>query len=102
MESALSLCSILCADNIREFMQYKKLQMRENIRPAPRQFILWTSLFFFFGCSVSGCSLGSTSAATRGRELFQNCTPCHQSDGSGNPEIGAPNIAAMKAWYVRE
>ncbi len=37
----------------------------------------------------------------RGQELFQNCVPCHQADGSGNPEIGAPNIAGMKAWYVQ-
>jgi cytochrome c553 len=76
--------------------------MRENTRLAPRQIALWTSLLLFFGCSLSGCSLGSTSAATRGQDLFQNCAPCHQSDGSGNPEIGAPNIAGMKAWYVEE
>lgn len=38
----------------------------------------------------------------RGQELFQNCVPCHQPDGSGNSEIGAPNIAGMKAWYVQE
>jgi cytochrome c553 len=74
--------------------------MHENTKLAPRQIALWTSLLLFFGCSVSGCRLGSTSAATRGQELFQNCAPCHQTDGSGNPAIGAPNIAGMSAWYV--
>lgn len=38
----------------------------------------------------------------RGQELFQNCAPCHQADGSGNSAVGAPNIAGMKAWYVEE
>ena len=52
------------------------------------------------GLSLSGCSLGKTDAATRGQEVFQTCVPCHNADGSGNPEIGAPNIAGMKAWYV--
>jgi len=46
--------------------------------------------------------MGTTSAATRGREVFQTCVPCHQQDGSGNSEIGAPNIAGMNAWYVQE
>ena len=74
--------------------------MRKYSGHAARRVGLWTSLVLFLGCSVSGCSLGSTSAASRGRELFQNCAPCHQLDGSGNSEIGAPNIAGMKAWYV--
>lgn len=76
--------------------------MCENNRIAIRKIILWSSLLVFFGCCVSGCSLGSTGAATRGRELFQNCAPCHQPDGSGNSDIGAPNIAGMKSWYVEE
>src|SRR5258708_31351288 len=76
--------------------------MRENIRLDSRRFALWTALLFFTACGLSGCSMGSTNAATRGRELFQNCAPCHQPDGSGNAEIGAANIAGMKAWYVQE
>jgi cytochrome c553 len=44
--------------------------------------------------------MGATDAATRGQELFETCVPCHNSDGSGNPEVGAPNIAGMKQWYV--
>jgi cytochrome c553 len=54
------------------------------------------------GLSLSGCSLGGTDAATRGREVFETCVPCHNADGSGNPAIGAPNIAGMKEWYVEE
>lgn len=46
--------------------------------------------------------MGTTDAATRGKELFETCVPCHQADGSGNPVVGAPNIAGMKEWYVEE
>ena len=44
--------------------------------------------------------MGATDAATRGQEVFETCVPCHNADGSGNPTIGAPNIAGMKEWYV--
>jgi cytochrome c553 len=50
--------------------------------------------------NLCGCRLGSTDAATRGQEVFETCVPCHNADGSGNPAIGAPNIAGMKQWYV--
>jgi len=46
--------------------------------------------------------MGQTDAATRGREVFETCVPCHNADGSGNAAIGAPNIAGMKEWYVEE
>jgi cytochrome c553 len=52
------------------------------------------------GLTLSGCRLGATDAATRGREVFETCVPCHNADGSGNSEVGAPNIAGMKSWYV--
>jgi len=61
-----------------------------------------TSLVFLCGWILSGCGLGATSAAARGQQVFQTCVPCHQPDGSGNAEIGAPNIAGMNAWYVVE
>src|ERR1035437_6119317 len=76
--------------------------MRENNEKAVRQIVFWTFLVLFLGASVSGCSLGATDSTTRGRELFQNCAPCHQPNGSGNSEIGAPHIAGMKAWYVQQ
>ena len=46
--------------------------------------------------------MGTTDAATRGKELYETCVPCHQQDGSGNSVIGAPNIAGMSDWYVEE
>jgi len=52
------------------------------------------------GLVLSGCRMGATDAATRGQEVFDTCVPCHNSDGSGNSAVGAPNIAGMKAWYV--
>jgi len=69
-------------------------------RPVPHRIALWTLLLLIGGLSLSGCSLGKTDAATRGREVFETCVPCHNADGSGNPTIGAPNIAGMKEWYV--
>ena len=61
----------------------------------------WTLPLLVGGLNLSGCRLGTTDAATRGREVFETCVPCHNADGSGNPEIGAPNIAGMKEWYVQ-
>ena len=66
----------------------------------PHRIALWALLLFAGGLNFSGCRLGTTDAATRGREVFETCVPCHNSDGSGNPAVGAPNIAGMKEWYV--
>ena len=30
------------------------------------------------------------------------CVTCHGVDGRGNEAIGAPKIAGMEAWYVRD
>lgn len=54
------------------------------------------------GLGLLGCQMGATDAATRGREVFETCVPCHNADGSGNATLGAPNIAGMKEWYVAE
>jgi len=54
------------------------------------------------GLNLSGCGWGNTDAATRGKEVFETCVPCHSADGSGNAAVGAPNIAGMKEWYVEE
>ena len=69
-------------------------------KSVPHRFAFWTLLLSIGGLNLSGCRLGTTDAATRGQEVFQTCVPCHNADGSGNPAIGAPNIAGMKAWYV--
>jgi cytochrome c553 len=76
--------------------------MRVNSKLAAYQMVLCASLLLLCGWSISGCGMGPTSAASRGRRIFQTCEPCHQPDGSGNSEIGAPNIAGMNAWYVQE
>jgi cytochrome c oxidase subunit 2 len=66
----------------------------------PYRVTLCTLLLFAGGLNLSGCRLGTTDAATRGQEVFETCVPCHNADGSGNPTVGAPNIAGMKEWYV--
>jgi cytochrome c oxidase subunit 2 len=76
--------------------------MRKVQTLVPRRFLSWQLLILIGGMSLSGCRLGTTDAATRGQEVFENCAPCHNADGSGNPAVGAPNIAGMKAWYVEE
>jgi len=73
--------------------------MRMMQKFDPHRIALWT-LLLFGGLNLSGCRLGAMDAATRGQEVFETCVPCHNSDGSGNPAVGAPNIAGMKEWYV--
>jgi cytochrome c553 len=75
----------------------RKIQISVALRGASFALLLWTG-----GLSLSGCRLGATDAATRGQEVFETCVPCHNADGSGNPTVGAPNIAGMKEWYVEE
>jgi cytochrome c553 len=69
-------------------------------KPENHRITFSVFLLLIGGLSLSGCRLGTTDAATRGQEVFETCVPCHNADGSGNPEIGAPNIAGMKEWYV--
>ena len=74
--------------------------MRKFQKSAPHRSAFWTLLLLIGGLSLSGCRMGAVDAATRGQEVFETCVPCHNADGSGNPTVGAPNIAGMKAWYV--
>ncbi len=78
--------------------------MRKNQTSVAHRYAFWTLLLSLLlligGLTLSGCRLGATDAATRGQEVFETCVPCHNADGSGNPVIGAPNIAGMKEWYV--
>jgi cytochrome c oxidase subunit 2 len=79
--------------------------MRQIQKSAPRRIALHNLLLSLVllagGLALSGCRLGAPDAATRGREIFETCVPCHNADGSGNPAVGAPNIAGMKEWYVQ-
>ena len=78
------------------------LSMQIIQKPLPRRIAVWSTLLLICGLNLAGCRMGTTDAATRGRELFETCVPCHQQDGSGNRVVGAPNIAGMKEWYVEE
>ncbi len=78
-------------------MQLSSRFIRE---PISLRITFWTLLLVAGGLTLSGCHLAATDAATRGKELFDTCVPCHNADGSGNPAVGAPNIAGMKEWYV--
>lgn len=48
------------------------------------------------GCQPEGDSL------SRGEALYARCAYCHMADGGGNPELFAPAIAGMEAWFVEE
>ncbi len=74
--------------------------MRKIQKSVSHRIAFWTLLLVIGGLTLSGCRLGTTDAATRGQEVFETCVPCHNVDGSGNPAVGAPNIAGMKEWYV--
>lgn len=42
----------------------------------------------------------AAAALADGKALFATCQACHGADGSGNRDVGAPNIAGMDAWYI--
>ena len=69
--------------------------------PVSIRITFWALFLVAGGLTLSGCRLAAADATTRGRELFETCVPCHNADGSGNSEVGAPNIAGMKEWYVQ-
>lgn len=50
------------------------------------------------GVVAAGC--GTPSAAERGAQLYETCTPCHGSSGEGNLALRAPAIAGLPRWYV--
>ena len=37
-----------------------------------------------------------------GKQIYTFCAVCHGERGEGNRTIGAPQIAGMEEWYVRE
>jgi cytochrome c553 len=96
----LRLSSFLTAANIRCLLKPMRTGIRTIQTFDPHRIALGTLLLLVGGMNLSGCRLGNTDAATRGREVFETCVPCHNPDGSGNSVVGAPNIAGMKAWYV--
>jgi len=61
----------------------------------------WLLLTPILALGLSGCQLGDASASARSQQLFKTCVPCHGQQGQGRPDLGAPNIAGMSAWYVQ-
>ncbi len=52
--------------------------------------------------ALAGCQPVPADSTARGEVLFSRCAFCHMADGAGNPELEAPAIAGMEAWYVAE
>jgi cytochrome c oxidase subunit 2 len=102
--SRFYLFSILSTASIRALGNPVRFNMNKTVTACPNR-LSSGALFLFIlagGFNLSGCGWGTTDAATRGKEVFQTCVPCHSTDGSGNASVGAPNIAGMKEWYVEE
>lgn len=70
-----------------------------------RSSVRWTMTVLAM-CSVValGCSEPDEAPyvrdATASDQTYDFCTQCHGADLQGNPEIGAPTIAGLPAWYV--
>lgn len=52
---------------------------------------------FASGCNKAAAAEDGTTTDT---QLFQLCAQCHDVDGHGKPEIGAPSIAGLPPWYI--
>lgn len=52
--------------------------------------------------SLIGCKGEPLVQEDAGQVAFSACVACHAADGSGSEELGAPSIAGLQAWYVRE
>jgi len=50
--------------------------------------------------SVAACNETPTPGLARGEALFDTCVPCHGTQGAGNQELAAPNIAGLPQWYI--
>ena len=48
---------------------------------------------------AAGCQ-EAPAGVERGAQAFDYCVQCHGADGAGNPDIAAPAIAGLPAWYV--
>ncbi len=60
--------------------------------------MLSLALLGLVGCKGERAAEGSSA----GQVAFSACVACHGADGSGNAELGAPRIAGLQAWYVKE
>src|SRR5262249_51123569 len=66
----------------------------------PRCALLVTFATLVAGAFVVGCTQTPAPGLARGKQMFDNCYPCHGHDGLGNETLGAPAIAGLPRWYV--
>jgi cytochrome c oxidase subunit 2 len=73
--------------------------------------MIMKSIRLFAACLSAAASLGAPSLAAaqvaqgdaaNGQSLFALCAQCHGDAGEGNQAVGAPAIAGLPAWYVRD
>src|SRR5262249_39278884 len=55
------------------------------------------------GAAAVGRGQDAAAAAdpARGAVVFKLCSQCHGPAALGNPEIGAPAISGLPAWYIQ-
>jgi len=68
--------------------------MRRPFRPAP---LLVLSL----ALGPNACGGPSPEETARAAQVFAGCATCHGSEGEGDRQLEAPNIAGLPAWYVQ-
>lgn len=56
----------------------------------------------FLGAPTLAAAEDAAADLARGKELFSLCAQCHGDAAEGKQNIGAPAIAAMPEWYVKE
>lgn len=49
---------------------------------------------------AAACQPLPSEPVARGNTLFDYCRPCHGASGGGKPELLAPPIGGLPAWYV--
>src|SRR5207244_3494991 len=65
-----------------------------------RKALLLACAALYAAALLAGCAETPGPGLARGKMMFDNCSPCHGSEGYGNPALGAPAIAGLPRWYV--
>ena len=55
-------------------------------------------LLFFLSTSV----FATASSHQQGKVIYNFCAVCHGDKGEGNLDVGAPRIAGMEVWYIKD
>lgn len=76
----------------RSFAEVRRAEVRQIAALLPLLLLpVWATL---------ACE-GPKDPMVRGAARFDQCAPCHGAGGEGKPELGAPPIAGLPAWYVQ-